>query len=228
MRELSFIVAPIQAGRKLGTILARDWEISKTLLARLKHRPGSVTVDGSPARMTDRITEGARVIVTIEEAGPESTAAGPAVLPDLSGQILYEDRDLLILNKPAGIKTHPAYGGDYTDTVAGWAREYLSGSFHPVTRLDKGTSGAMLIAKNGYMHSLLQRRLHTETCQRFYLAVASGSLDSAGEWAVIDLPLRRETESARRVLAAETDTERITAITYYKTLSSFKIGRAHV
>ena len=76
----------------------------------------------------------------------------------------------------------------------------------------------MLVAKSGYVHSLLQRQLHTEALERTYLAAASGRLDGEG---VIDLPLVREEGSARRVPASKHDTNSITAITYYKTLCNF-------
>ena len=223
MNTIEIRVTAAQAGRRIGSILRYDFGVSKTLLARLKHTPGAVTADGVPVRMTDRAGEGMLLHVDFpeREAAPEALGAETSAL-----SVLYEDEALLILNKPAGVKTHPAYGGDYSETVAAAVSAHLGGAaFHPVTRLDKGTSGAMLIAKSGYVHSLLQRLLHTDALVREYLAVASGTLTGAG---VIDLPLMREEGSARRVLAPKDATNSITAVTYYETLSNFALDGAEM
>lgn len=218
MRVFEYVMTEAQAGRRLGNILRSEHGFSKTLIARLKHRPGSVFVDGEPARMTDRVSIGARVQIFLEEKKSEGATDD---LPAL--EILYEDADILVINKPAGAKTHPAFGGDYSGTVAAAVSEYLGGgAFHPVTRLDKGTSGAMLIAKNGYMHSLLQKRLHTGALERIYAAATLAA--PVPQNGVIDAPLAREEGSARRIVCEGGQR----AVTHYRTAKVFADGTALV
>ena len=205
--ELKFKIAEAEDGRRLGSVLRYGHGFSKTLIARLKHRPGSVLVDGAPARMTDRVNAGSSVRVTLEERD-SAGGAEASFLPE----VLYEDGGLIVINKPAGAKTHPAFGGDYSGTVAAAVLAYLGeGSFHPVTRLDTGTTGAMLIAKNGYMHSLMQRRLHTGQLEREYAAMVQCAPEPAE--GVIDLPLLRGEDGRRRA-----DPAGVRAVTHYRTL----------
>ena len=94
----------------------------------------------------------------------------PHILPvDYPLAILYEDEDLLLLDKPAGIAIHPAALTEETVTVAGAVAHYLqSNSFHAVNRLDRGVTGVMVVAKNGYMHQRCMVILHTEDFRREY------------------------------------------------------------
>lgn len=111
--------------------------------------------------------------------------------------ILYEDADLLALNKPAGMAVHGGYDrGD--PTVANALAAYLGPDavFHPVNRLDRGTSGVMLVARSGYVHDRLRRVLHTDGFRRTYLAVACGvGLPVSG---TIDLPIARADDGTTR------------------------------
>lgn len=137
----------------------------------------------------------------------------PHIRPvDYPLDILWEDQDLLILNKPAGIAIHPAALTEETVTVAGAVCHYLGqGSFHCVNRLDRGTTGVMVVAKTGYVHRLCMEQLHSGDFRRTYLAVCSGVPSPAA--GSIDLPIGREPDSLlrRRVdpagLAAHTDYE---------------------
>ena len=206
-RALRFEIAAREEGWRLGSVLRYSHGFSKTLIARLKHRPGSVLVNGAPARMTDYARAGQTVEVTLEERDSRGGECA-SFLPE----VLYEDGDLIALNKPAGAKTHPAFAGDYEGTVAAAVLAYLGGgTFHPVTRLDRGTSGAMLVAKTGHAHSVMQRRLHTGALVREYVAVTvRPPRERAG---TVDLPLLR-CESGRRVA----DARGAPAVTRYRAL----------
>ncbi len=115
--------------------------------------------------------------------------------------IVYEDEHLLILNKPAGMAVHGGYDrGD--PTVANALAAYLGPDavFHPVNRLDRGTSGVMLVARSGYVHDRLRRVLHTGDFRRTYLAAACGTgLPPSG---TIDLPIARADDGTTRRTAA--------------------------
>lgn len=115
--------------------------------------------------------------------------------------ILYEDADLLALNKPAGMAVHGGYDRG-EPTVANALAAYLGPDavFHPVNRLDRGTSGVMLVARSGYVHDRLRRVLHTGDFRRTYLAVACGTgLPPRG---TIDLPIARADDGSTRRIPA--------------------------
>ena len=115
--------------------------------------------------------------------------------------ILYEDADLLALNKPAGMAVHGGYDRG-EPTVANALAAYLGPDavFHPVNRLDRGTSGVMLVARSGYVHDRLRRVLHSGDFRRTYLAVACGTgLPPSG---TIDLPIARADDGSTRRIPA--------------------------
>lgn len=102
--------------------------------------------------------------------------------------IIYEDEDLLVIDKPAGLAVHPTQDPDEATLEHALAAYLRPGeTSHPISRLDRGTTGLMAVAKNGYMHELLRRRLHTDAYFREYRGVCVGELvPRAGQ---IDLPI---------------------------------------
>ncbi|MGM9618809.1 MAG: RluA family pseudouridine synthase [Oscillospiraceae bacterium] len=193
MRELSMTVSPEEAGRTVRSLLKRRFGFADSLLSHLKFLPGAVLKNGAPARMKDRVEEGDVLAVRLEEGG---AAVSSPPLP-----VLYEDEDLLLLDKPAGIAVHGPAGGPETveSVLAGWWG--AERPFHPVNRLDRGTSGVMAVAKSRYIHDRLRRMLHTEDFCREYLALASGAVTpEAGR---IEAPLLWDAASRRAVASAE-------------------------
>jgi len=191
LRVISYTVPPEQDGRRIQSLLSSALFCSGTLIKRLKTRPGSVLVNGVPAvRLVDPVWAGDRIDADVddEEPIPETRHCR---LP-----IFYEDVDLLILDKPAGMAVHPAGLTELSGTVAEELSAYLGGrALHPVNRLDRGTSGLMCVAKHAYAHDLLRRALH-QTMTREYRAIVVGEgLPPEG---VIDLPIDREEGSAVR------------------------------
>lgn len=148
--------------------------------------PDGICLNGAHARTVDRVAAGDTLTVRIDDKRSGGRFTPVAVPLD----ILYEDADLLALNKPAGMAVHGGYDrGD--PTVANALAAYLGPDavFHPVNRLDRGTSGVMLVARSGYVHDRLRRVLHTDGFRRTYLAVACGiGLPVSG---TIDLPIAR-------------------------------------
>ena len=138
----------------------------------------------------------------------------PTIQAALPFDILWEDADLLILNKPAGLVVHGRTDWD-GPTLAGAVSAYLGGPFHPVSRLDKGTGGVLCAAKSGYVHSLLIRQLHSPAYARDYLAVAEGVLNPpAGR---IDLPIGRDPSSGVKRMVSPAG---LPAVTDYETLAT--------
>lgn len=208
MRILSHTVIAAESGRTAKELLRGLWHISGSLLSRLKFR-GAITVNGTPVTVNHLLHTGDILQADVSDQPGEN----PHILPvDYPLAILYEDEDLLLLDKPAGIAIHPAALTEETVTVAGAVCHYLGqGSFHCVNRLDRGTTGVMVVAKTGYVHRLCMEQLHSGDFRRTYLAVCSGVPSPAA--GSIDLPIGREPDSLlrRRVdpagLAAHTDYE---------------------
>ena len=146
----------------------------------------------------------------------------PHIQPvDYPLDILYEDEDLLLINKPAGVAMHPAALTEEPVTVAGAVAHYLrTDCFHAVNRLDRGTTGVMAAAKTGYIHALCMAQLHTDAFQRDYRAVCEGvPVPGEGD---IDLPLGRAEGS---LLKRCPDPQGLPAHTHYEVLAASN-GRA--
>ena len=210
MRELTACVPAEEAGLSLRSFLKKQWGFPDSLLSHLKFMPGSVTVNGASAKLRDTLSGGASVTVRMEE-----TAAHPVRPVAVPLSVLWEDEDLLILNKPAGMAVHGAEerGGC---TVANALAAYWGSDrvFHPVNRLDKGTSGAMVVAKSRLLHDRLRLMLHTPDFERTYLAVSAGvPQPRCGR---IDLPVgRAPCASVRRAVMPEG----AAAVTEYRVLA---------
>ena len=131
--------------------------------------------------------------------------------------IVYEDEDLLVLNKPAGVAMHPKADGTGAPSLAAMLTGYLGeGSVpHFVSRLDKGTSGLLIAAKSGYVHDRLARALHSDALRREYRGIAVGQV--APPCGVIDAPIGRADGSIiRRCVRADG----LPSVTEYETLQT--------
>ena len=188
MRILTHTVSPEEEGRMVKGILRGSLQLSYTLLKSLKWRENAILLNGQSAHVNAIVHAGDVVSVALSERTPredlycENTAAP---------NIVYEDEDLLVLNKPAGIAMHPKADDAAAPSLAVMLTGYLGeGSVpHFVSRLDKGTSGLLIAAKSGYVHDRLRRALHSSELRREYRAVAVGQVTPPR--GVIDAPIGR-------------------------------------
>ena len=186
MRILTHTVTEADSGQTVRQLLGRLWHISGGFLSRLKFR-GAITVNGAPVTVRFVPRPGDLLAADVSDLPGENPHIQPV---DYPLDILYEDEDLLLINKPAGIAMHPAALTEEPVTVAGAVAHYLrTDCFHAVNRLDRGTTGVMAAAKTGYIHALCMAQLHTDAFQRDYRAVCEGvPVPGEGD---IDLPLGR-------------------------------------
>lgn len=188
MRILTHTILPEEEGRMVKGILRGSLQLSYTLLKNLKWRENAILLNGQSVHVNAIVHAGDVVSVALSERTPredlycENTAA-----PD----IVYEDEDLLVLNKPAGVAMHPKADDAAAPSLAVMLTGYLGeGSVpHFVSRLDKGTSGLLIAAKSGYIHDRLRRALHSSELRREYRAVAVGQVTPPR--GVIDAPIGR-------------------------------------
>lgn len=183
-RTITFILGDNPPPR-LDKALARDVpeaaSLSRTRLARLIDE-GAVTLDGAVVRDPRAVTaEGAEVAITVEEAEESH------ILPeDIPLEIVYEDDDLLVINKPAGMVVHPAPGtpsGTLVNAIMAHCGDNLSGVGgvkRPgiVHRIDKDTSGLLVVAKSDTAHHGLAAQFEKHTVERYYQALVYGVPDA--------------------------------------------------
>lgn len=180
-------------GRPLKHLLRGELGISSTLLKTLKWREGAILLNGAGVHVNAVVRTGDTVTVVLSERAPRETDVAPL---DIPLAIVYEDEDLLVLNKPAGLAMHPMSTDLAAPNLAGALVAYLGEGTVPhfVSRLDKGTSGLLIAAKSGYVHELLRRALHSEELRREYRALARGRVTPPRCVAPDGLPSRTEYE----------------------------------
>lgn len=181
--------------------------VDRVLLRHLGHIPGitrnrlqrliaagAVTINGrTVARPSARVAPADAIAVTLPPRKPRSAP----LAEDLPLDIRHEDDDLLIVNKPQGQVSHPAFR-HASGTLLNALMAHAGGAWTPslVSRLDKGTSGLVLVAKQRAMHTALQRLSNQNAIEKEYLAIVSGKPPARG---TIDLALDRDPWDARRV-----------------------------
>lgn len=216
MRVLTHTVIEAEAGQPVKQLL-HLWGISGSFLSRLKFRQ-AITVNGAPVTVRFVPRPGDVLAADVSDLPGEHPHIRPV---DFPLDILYEDEDLLLINKPAGIAVHPAALTEETATIAGAAAHYLHSScFHAVNRLDRGTTGVMAVAKTGFIHARCMAMLHTDDFRREYRAVCEG-IPSPAE-GDIDLPMGRAESS---LLKRQADPLGQPAHTHYEVLAASQ-GRA--
>ena len=166
--------------------------LSSTRLKKAKRVPGGILRNGRGVTVVERVRAGDVLSIVIEEAGARSEDVVP-VAGDLD--VRYEDEHLLVLNKPAGMPVHPSPGHEQ-DTLANRVVARYGEVFRPVNRLDAGTTGLMVAARNAHVHARLSAALHTENFERRYLAVVEGAWRERE--GTVDAPIARAPGSAIR------------------------------
>lgn len=186
---------------------------SAALIRRLRHTEQSILKNGSPVYTTYRLDEGDSLAVTLpEEHGSENIVPVPIDL-----DIRYEDRDLLVVNKAAGVPIHPSQG-NHDNTLANGIAWYLgekgeAATYRAINRLDRDTTGLLILARHALSACMLSEMVRTHAIRRCYLAAASGLVPPEG---VIDAPIARTCDST---IERCVDFERgDSARTHYRTL----------
>ncbi len=183
-------------------------------------REGNVAVNGRPVRQNFRVSADDEVSFLLPEA------VEPQILPeDIPLDILYEDDDLLVVNKPKGMVVHPA-AGHYSHTLVNavlfHCRGQLSGIngvLRPgiVHRIDKDTTGSVLICKNDAAHRSIARQLKEHSIVRRYRAIVCGSLKE--EEGTVDAPIGRDPSDRKKMAINRKNGKE--AVTHYRVLQRF-------
>lgn len=187
MRSITITVPPERENATVKSILRREAHMADVQISRLKLREDGIRLNGKRVFTNARVRPGDVISVRISDTDRRNEAA-PVEAPL---DIVYEDEDIIVLNKSPDMAVHGTTGGNGCTVANAMAFRYgADQAFHPVNRLDRGTSGLMVIAKSTYVHDQLRKMLHTEDFRREYIAVAQGIVTpSRGE---IKLPIGKD------------------------------------
>lgn len=220
MRE-EYFVTEETAGDRIDKFLAEQYEnLSRSFLQKLL-KSGEVMVGGRPVKASYKVAEGDLISFEVPEA------VEPEIVPeDIPLDILYEDHDVILVNKPKGMVVHPA-AGHYTGTLVNalmfHCKEDLSGIngvLRPgiVHRIDMDTTGVIIACKNDLAHNSIAAQLKEHSITRRYQAIVHGALkDDEG---VIDEPIGRSPKDRKKMAVNYNNGK--PAVTHYKVLTRFK------
>ena len=221
-------------GERLDQFLARSVAGLSRTRAQALITAGDVTVDGRPAKPSMRLAAGQDVRLTVPEPAPSGIAP-----QRIHVHAVYEDEDLVVLDKPAGLAVHPGPGHpDRTlanavlamcPGIAGVGGVTRPGIVH---RLDKDTSGLIVVAKNDAAHNLLSEQFKARSVEKRYLALVEGRPDHAE--AVIEAPIARDPRNRKRMAVVEGGRQSTTKYRIVEPVGEFTIleitpttGRTH-
>lgn len=213
-------------GERLDAFLARSVpDLSRSAAVRLMET-GNVLLNGQPGKKNDRLNPGDRVEVTVPEAKPTEIPATPMAL-----EIVYEDEDVAVINKPKGLVVHPAPGHTDDTLVNGllYAMEGelsgINGEIRPgiVHRIDKDTSGLLAIAKNDLAHAVLASQLKDHTMARTYEAVVCGVMKE--DRGTVDAPIGRHPTDRKKMCVTQRNSRE--AVTHWEVVARYR-GYTHI
>lgn len=214
-----WIAAPEDAGARLDAFLAGKMEKTRSSVQKLIEEE-NVRLNGAPAAKNARLREGDRVEAT--EPPPEVPDVKPQNIPL---DIVYEDQDLLVVNKPKGMVVHPAAGNPDGTLVnallfhCGDSLSGINGVIRPgiVHRIDKDTSGLLIVAKNDRAHQSLAEQIAVHSFTRIYNAVVYGIVKK--EEGTVSAPIGRHPTDRKRMAVLSSGGRE--AVTHYRVLERF-------
>ena len=217
-RRLEWVVTQDE---KVDNLLRRELRCSSAVIRTAKGYEDGILLDGRHATTADKARAGQvlSIVVSDRADGDLVAAEGPV-------DVVYEDDDLLVVNKTAGVAAHPG-PGHHDDTLGNFLTHHYNERgvpfvYRPAHRLDRNTSGLMVVARHAHAQELLKGQLHTGEFRRTYLAVCQGVPPE--KEGVIDAPMGRADGS---VLRREVRPDGADAVTRYKVVST-KAGRTLV
>ncbi len=213
-------------GERLDAFLARSAQGLSRSAAQKLIEAGHVQRNGAPARKNERLNVGDEVAYAIPE--PKEV---DIVAKEIPLQIVYEDEDLLVIDKPKGLVVHPA-AGHQDDTLVngllyalGDELSGINGELRPgiVHRIDKDTSGLLAVAKNDLAHTFLASQLKDHTMARTYEAIVCGSFrDDCG---TVDAPIGRHPSDRKKMCVKERNSK--SAVTHWEVVRRYR-GYTHI
>ena len=220
-KELHFSVLSKQDGFRIDLFLQKMAPEYTSSFLQKRIETGDVLVNGKKISKSTKVKEGDSVFFHVPQ--PVDDTAKPEAIPL---NIIYEDDDLLVVNKPKGIVVHPA-PGNYNGTLVNGLLYHCQGNLSGINgvvrpgivhRIDKDTSGLLVVAKNDRAHQLLAEQIQNHSFTREYEAVVYGHFRQ--EKGTVDAPIGRSKSDRKRM--AVTDEHSRRAVTHYEVLKEFR------
>ena len=214
------------SGERLDAFLARSVEGLSRSGAQKLLEEGCVTRCGKPGKKNDKLNPGDEISVEIPE--PKAVDIAPT---QMELEIVYEDEDVLVINKPKGLVVHPA-AGHQEDTLVngllyamGDSLSGINGELRPgiVHRIDKDTSGLLAVAKNDHAHLMLASQLKDHTMARTYEAIVCGNLKE--DRGTVDAPIGRHPSDRKKMCVTERNSK--AAVTHWEVVKRYR-GYTHI
>lgn len=213
-----FIVKKEEINTRIDAYLALKTQNSRVAIQRLIEE-GKVKVNNKIVKSSYKVQEGDNIIKENEEVKEISLEA-----QDIPLEILYEDNDIIVVNKPKGLVVHPANGnpdGTLVNAIMAICKDSLSGiggEIRPgiVHRLDKDTSGVIIVAKNDKAHINLSNQIKNHEVEKTYIALVRGCVKE--NEATINMPIGRSTKDRKKMAVTKTGKN---AVTHFKVIERF-------
>jgi 23S rRNA pseudouridine1911/1915/1917 synthase len=219
MEQYEFIVTLEDAKMRIDQYLTEKLPYSRSRIQNLISQ-GYILLNDEETKSNTKVKVDDEIVVDVPEA--QSIELKPV---DLNLEIVYEDSDIIVVNKPKGMIVHPGAGTKEPTLVEGLLYHCkdlsgINGALRPgiVHRIDKDTSGLLVAAKNDLAHQSLSQQLSSKTMHRSYLGVVHGVIEP--DVATIDAPIGRDTRDRQKMMV--TDVNARNAVTHFRVLERFK------
>ena len=216
----TLVVDEINKGKRLDSYISDNMDkISRSFAQKLIENQ-QVTINGKNEKASYKVCVGDKVQVDVPEAQDTKLKA-----QDIPVEVVYEDKDIIVVNKPKGMVVHPANGnpdGTLVNAILAMCKDSLSGiggEIRPgiVHRLDKDTSGLLIIAKNDEAHVKMSKQIQDRLVTKKYIALVKGVVKD--DEATIDMPIARS-KVDRKKMAVDKDGKQ--AVTHFKVIKRYK------
>ena len=213
------IVADIENMRLDAYIAKKRSDISRTMVQKLIEE-GNILVNGNSKKISYKVQNGDEIEINIPEAKEVD------IKPEnIEIEVIYNDDDIIVVNKPKGLVVHPANGnpnGTLVNAIMAICKDSLSGiggELRPgiVHRLDKDTSGLLIIAKNDLAHINMSKQIKDRKVKKIYIALVKGIIGE--DEATINMPIGRSTRDRKKMAVTKDGKE---AVTHFKVLKRYK------
>ena len=213
------IVADLENMRLDAYISSKETNLSRTNVQRLIEE-GNILVNGQKKKISYKVQMGDNIEINIPEAKETSIKA-----ENIPVEVVYEDNDIIVVNKPKGMVVHPANGnpdGTLVNAIMAMCKGSLSGiggEIRPgiVHRLDKDTSGLLIVAKNDLAHINMSNQIKDRQVKKMYIALVKGNINE--DEATINMPIGRSTKDRKKMAVRKDGKE---AVTHFKVLKRYK------
>lgn len=193
-------------------------ELSRTMIQKLIES-GDILVNGSKKKLSYKVCGGDKITINIPEVKEVNLKP-----QDIPVEVIYEDNDIIVVNKPKGMVVHPANGNpDGTlvnaimamckDSLSGIGRELRPGIVH---RIDKDTSGLLIVAKNDKAHIEMSNQIKNHEVKKIYITLVRGNVGE--DEATIDMPIGRSTKDRKKMAVVKNGKE---AVTHFKVIKRY-------